>query len=565
MSLTGNLEDLPLLDILQIVTYSRKTGYLAIDTKAGQGAIVFRDGLVIAAFTPESDTYVPDPSLDAPKRVAAVRGRIDVALEKLTRLREGQFQFSLTDHSPTKVGDRDISTETVADGINPQGLLLDLARGIDEDRRDSQAALEASFAQPPDEPIDEGQSFADVEIPGEGGDVESIDEADIGPLPDELVSVPADEVQAATELHMEAGLPAAAAAATADDELPAVLLVDDEADVRQILAESFTGAGYQVIEADDTDAAVKKANRLGKAGIRFLLVCDLGMPTSGGRSFQGGFEVVKKMWKMHMRIPVLMMAERVNAALQARAKQMGIDAIVFKPGLSKLDPEQFRADLRAFAGRLIKDILPTLGSRATAAARPVPGEKKAPARPGPMGGEEISREIALLQERLEELRKQNDPTQISLLVMKAAREFFERGILLLIKDAEARGLAGFGTAPRGENINLLVRDVAVPLAEASAFADVATRRKPLLNVTQADGKWMAHFYGKVGKFRSSNAAILPLLAHREVIALLFGDNPETGREVKRLDALTLFIDQAGLALENLFLQRKIRHLEGGAA
>ena len=551
MSLTGNLEDLPLLDILQIVTYSRKTGYLAIDTKSGQGAIVFRDGLMVSAFTPESDIFVPDPSLDATKLAAAVRRRIEIALEKLTRLREGQFQFSLTDHQPTKVGDRDITAETVTEGINAQGLLLDLARGIDEDRRDSQAALEASFAEAPDEPAG-------------GSDVESVDEGEIGPLSDELLSVAPEEVQAAAEAPIATSAPIAAAVPAADEEPPAVLLVDDEADVRQILAQSFTGAGYQVIEAEDPDAAVKKANRLGKAGIRFLLVCDLGMPTSGGRSFQGGFEVVKKMWKMHMRIPVLMMAERVNAALQARAKQMGIDAIVFKPGLSKLDPEQFRADLRAFADRLNKDILPTLGSRAATAPMTHAGDKK-PARPGPMGGEEISKEIALLQERLEELRKQNDPTQISLLVMKAAREFFERGILLLIKDAEARGLAGFGPAPRGENINLLVRDVAVPLAEASAFADVATRRKPLLNVTQQDGKWMAHFYGKVGKFRASNAAILPLLAHREVIALLFGDNPETGREVKRLDALSLFIDQAGLALENLFLQRKIRHLEGGAA
>ena len=76
---------------------------------------------------------------------------------------------------------------------------------------------------------------------------------------------------------------------------------------------------------------------------------------------------------------------------------------------------------------------------------------------------------------------------------------------------------------------------------------------------------MAHFYGKVGRFRASNAALLPLLAHRETIALLFGDNPETGRDVKRLDALVLFIDQAGLALENLFLQRKIQNLEGGPA
>jgi CheY-like chemotaxis protein len=557
LSLTGNLEDLPLLDILQIVTYSRKTGFLAIDTRAGQGAIVFNDGLVVAAFTPESEKLVTDPALARDKRNALVRRHIEISLEKLTRLREGQFQFSLTETTPTQVGDRDIKAELVDDGINAQGLLLDLARGIDEDRRDSAAALEASFAQPPEDPAaaPDGEAHGFVDL--QAADAEVVEEADIGPLPDELTSVPDEEVVAAAEPRLAASSP---------DETPAILLVDDEADVRQVLAESFTAAGYQVIEADDTDAAVKKANRLGKAGIRFILVCDLGMPTSGGRSFQGGFEVVKKMWKMHMRIPVLLMAERVSGSLQARAKQMGIDSLVFKPGLSKLDPEQFKADLRAFADRLNKDILPKLGSDATAEMRPsTSGPEKRPVRPGPTGGDEVSKDIAVLQARLDELRQQADPTQISLLVMKTAREFFERGVLLLIKDHEARGLAGFGNAPRGENINLLVRDIAIPLSEASGFADTVSRRRPFIGVTAEDGKWMAHFYGKVGRFRSANAAILPLLAHREVIGLLFGDNPETGREVKRLDALILFIDQAGLALENLFLQRKIRNLEGGAA
>ena len=33
MSLNGNLEDLPLLDILQIVSFSKKTGYLSIRTE----------------------------------------------------------------------------------------------------------------------------------------------------------------------------------------------------------------------------------------------------------------------------------------------------------------------------------------------------------------------------------------------------------------------------------------------------------------------------------------------------------------------------------------------------
>jgi hypothetical protein len=51
VALQGNLEDLPLLDIIQIVSFSKKTGYLSIEMEGGDGAIVFREGLVVAAFT----------------------------------------------------------------------------------------------------------------------------------------------------------------------------------------------------------------------------------------------------------------------------------------------------------------------------------------------------------------------------------------------------------------------------------------------------------------------------------------------------------------------------------
>lgn len=551
MSLTGNLEDLPLLDILQIVTYSQKTGYLAIETSAGLGAIIFSNGLVVSAFSAESLPAPPETDASPEKREAAVRTRIEIALEQLIRLREGTFEFSLTDRTPRVIEGRDISADLLTDGFNAQGLLLDLARGIDEDRRDSAAAVEASFAQAP-----EASAASD--------DIEHVEEAELGPLPEELQSVGQDEVQAATEPRFITGPePDEPPAAPASAEKPAILLVDDEDDVRRVLAEAFTDHGYQVVEADEPDVAVKKAQKLSKADVRFLLICDLGMPTSGGSSFQGGFEVVKKLIKMHLHPPVLLMAERLSASLQARARQMGVASIVFKPGLSKLDPDQFRADLRALAHRLDRDILPRMAAAAVPASR---GGKPAPSKPtrtSAASSEEASREIVVLQARLDELRLQSDPTQISLMVMKTAREFFERGVLLLIKDSEARGLAAFGPAPKGENINLAVRDIIIPLSEPSPFADAITRRKPQIGVAP-EGRWMAYFYGKVGRFRATNGGLLPLLAHREVIALLYGDNPETGREVKRVDALALFVDQAGLALENLFLQRKLRNLEDGS-
>ncbi len=49
MSLVGNLEDLSLGDILQIISLSQKSGVLELSSDQGCARIVFRSGLVHAA------------------------------------------------------------------------------------------------------------------------------------------------------------------------------------------------------------------------------------------------------------------------------------------------------------------------------------------------------------------------------------------------------------------------------------------------------------------------------------------------------------------------------------
>src|SRR5215212_3484279 len=152
MSLTGNLEDLPLLDILQIVSFSKKTGFLSIQSESGHGAIVFDGGFVVAAFTSQTPPLDPRARTLPPEtRRTLLRGRIEMALEQLIRMREGLFDFSLTEVAPLEIAGRDIEFEQLREGINAQELMLDLARGMDEDRRDSTAAVEASFSEPPPE------------------------------------------------------------------------------------------------------------------------------------------------------------------------------------------------------------------------------------------------------------------------------------------------------------------------------------------------------------------------------------------------------------------------------
>jgi CheY-like chemotaxis protein len=573
LALQGNLEDLPLLDIIQIVSFSKKTGYLSIEMEGGDGAIVFQDGLVVSAFTATSPPA--DPRLGTlPKeaRDKAVRSRIGFALEQFARLREGGFAFELSDDVPAFVGSREIRLETLERGINPQEMLLDLAQGLDEDRALSSAAVEASFAAP-----EEGGFAEEPIVPGEAlpSDLRPVDlEAS---TPQQWQATPSERHGTDTRPLPRVVLPATAPPAPppppespgptvepppAEPEAARViLLVDDEEEVRAILGRHFAAAGFEIVEAGDPDEAAKAASLLRARDGPFVLVTDLGMPASGGASFHGGFEVVKRLWKMNLRPPVLMMTESLNQSLRLRARQMGVQFFVFKPTLSKLNARQFEADLSAFAAKLVADVLPRLAE--VAPVRPARVQKRAAPSGVPDAGPpsaDAAHPFEFLRRRLQELRQGGDANQIAVLVMKVAREFFERSILFVVKNDEARGLGGFGLAPREETLNLLARQVTIPLGEESVFRDVSRERRAFSGPPPAD-RWLGHLMGRIGRFQSKGFVLLPLVAHRETIALLFGDNPETGRDPAGFEALEVFVQQAGTALENVFLQKKLQAVE----
>ena len=548
MALQGNLEDLPLLDIIQIVSFSRKTGYLSIEMEGGNGAIVFREGLVVAAFAggaPPADRRLATLPEEARDRV--VRGRLDFALEQLARLREGGFAFELTEDVPQEVGGRDIRLETLVRGVNPQEMLLELAQGIAEDRARSMAAVEASFA-PPVVPAEALPSDLEAEAaPREPA-------ADTMPVPAVVAGEPRIRSKP-SDRSASPGPPPTAAGRPART----VLLVDDEEDVRGIIGRQFLAAGFHVVEANGPEEAPKAAAKAA-AGGSFVLVTDLGMPASGGASFHGGFEVVKRLWKMKLRPPTLMMTESVSQSLRLRARQMGIQSFVFKPTLSKLNPPQFEADLSAFAAKLATDVLPRLAEAAVSRAAPARGKPKPGSAPEGPPSEDSTRPFEFLKRRLVELRQGGDANEIAALVMKVAREFFERALLFVVRNEEARGLGGFGLAPREETLNLLARQITIPLREPSVFRDVAQGRRAFSGTVPSD-HWLEHLLGRIGRFQSRGAAILPLVTHRETIALLVGDNPETGREPAGLEPLEVFVQQAGIALENVFLHRKLQSME----
>jgi CheY-like chemotaxis protein len=523
VSLSGSVEDLPLLEILQVVSFCQKTGHLTVRAPAGDAAVVFESGRVVSGYVWNVPELPHDQPPEGPARELVVRQRLASVLERLVRLREGEFAFHLTDDVPLTLGGRDLRWERLPYGINPEELTLDLARKLDEDRRDAAAALEASFAAPVDDDLGLEELLPEELLPEEL-------------LPEELL--PDDLLP--DELPPEEPLPPPPATG------PVVLLLDDEPDIRRVVGERLRVAGFSVSLAASIGMARREMEKLAGAGTRFLLVADLGLPSESGNSFRGGLDVARLASGLPLPPPVLLMADSFDERLRARAKRLGVSLLAFKPGLSKLDPLQYEADLRAFGDKMARDLLPRLeGRRSGAGSRP--DSRKAP----PPG--DTTRESVLVS-ALAEMRESPDPDLVAFLLLRAARAFFPRVLLFVVKDERLRGLSGFGPVDSADSLDLLARAITVPLEPDSPFSEAVATGKPWSGPLPASGP-MRGLLDRIGPMGAVSAVVLPVRAHREAIAVLYGDAPDGGT-MPPMGPLVEFAEEAGLILGEAFLARR---------
>jgi len=105
------------------------------------------------------------------------------------------------------------------------------------------------------------------------------------------------------------------------EPLPLVLLVDDDADMRDALMMALDDSGYQVQEATN---GVEALEFLRGGGRPSLIVLDLMMPVMDGYTF---CEERLRLPELH-HVPVLVTSAGVQ---DARLEQLGVSAFLAKP------------------------------------------------------------------------------------------------------------------------------------------------------------------------------------------------------------------------------------------
>ena len=555
MSLVGNLEDLGLGDILQIVSLSRKSGVLSLRSRHREGRIVFLHGQVIRASgngfrenlgdlllrkglvdlatlkkaLAQQQILDPPPLLGSiladkfavPKEAidALVKEQIEKIVYSFFGWTEGTFSFALGESVEVASTSFSPMQFMLDQGLNPQWLAMEGSRILDEKRHRGE--------------------------PLEGTEGEELE--------------PAQTLSSSAEACSETDAPGGAVT-PGYPAAPSLLLADDDLYTREKLGQILQSRGFNV-RVFGSGGDLLSALRAGLAEAAPVLVIDLIMPRMDGSGILGGVELLERVRQEFPALSVMMMTDYPNQEAEEKVRKLGIAAVLEKPKKSELREEQGLPGLQRLVESIVLQFAPG-ADRATAPDKLFNlgaeilhelgetgdgGPGKGPQSPG----------LHLLKGMLQELNKPSLGGGIILLILRFASELMNRAVVFLVKEREIVGLGQFGIEVAGKTADARVRQMIVPRQEETIFRQVIEGKVPM-KIPLGNSEWDLYLTRQLGGGMPQEVFLGPIISEEKVVALLYGDNLPHDQPIGDTEALEIFLSQAGLAMEKALLERRLR-------
>jgi hypothetical protein len=594
MSLSGNLEDVSVADALQFIHLGGRTGTLTLDSNGRTAEIGFHQGRIVNAWGPDSkrlgDLLVDNGAIDretlqkalavqeaeTPRRslgqilvsmnsigaetmYRAVEQQIERTVYDLVTWTQGTFQFALDDLKP--IDDIAVFPGDVVRHLNldTQMVLLDALRIFDERNRDQGKSAPPPVPTPvPKEPeppsalpsadeiedqlsqvglVTERISAPPVHeegLAGEAKDGEGSEQNNQLPFDSPDLARAMGELLGAAD-QTPHGLIAASARAGLlhgqDGEGPLVGTALQAGGPRAA-GEPQVKPRLHVVTAD-RQLSEKLAQLLAdEANVTRQTLREAGTPPPGEPppavllDLRGGGVALEALEALRRARPrAALMAVVDNGVPMARVYETGVLVVV--PGDLGVILSSFRSMMR---------------SRTEQAA-------------GNARSEKLNANFAKLRRIVGDLRSGLISTTISLSLMNIISESVERAVLFLVRRDGLVALGAFGNNPQGAALAQLTRGLRLPIdgkhALTEGLNDGQVRSMPF-----DDAKFPPTFSEVVGRPRSGQCAIFPVLGGQRVVAMVYADNGPSNRNIEEIEILELAAAQAGLAFENELLRRQ---------
>lgn len=595
MSLLGRLEDLSLTDIVQIVHLSRRTGVLEIVDDRGRHTVMFRQGLVVNASSPEHPdllTYlvargsVPEAAapglrkmeesgiplgtaavdmniITAADLAAAIHERVVGVVTPLLQSREGEFNFILSDHVGPLDVEYDVDAIFKEGGFAPQRIVgaadgekLKPLRGLEESMKVGKALLRSAATDTPSPTLDLGLGHAKEPaltlVPDDNilpfPTPEEREEQTFTPVPDdEPRSVVEPAPQPAAKPRTSAGQFKVAGGLieveSPDATYRNVVLFERSPLIRVAARRAFGRNRVKIAQfgtIDDARIAIGDYIRANTFFVTFLELTDQ------------SDVLLQQLKRKNPRLPVVIIDAEADLRRRHDLLRRGADLYLTKPSPARLQPGLAEEELSLFADELVlfAERAFQQWERYTGGLDPDAGRRFYETAEK----ENVDRSFSLLKQLINELSNPNDIGEVSATILRLSAEYLDRGALFIAGDSEFTGISGFGAA----DMPTRVKSLRIPRTEPSILGDVATSgeahrgkmRRTAANVALIDS---------LGGLLPTEVVALPIMHAKRTIGILYGDNAAHRAPIDTMTGLEIFLSQAGYAFGNaVFAAEKAR-------
>jgi CheY-like chemotaxis protein len=608
VSLLGRLEDLSLTDIVQIVYLSRRTGVLEIVDDRGRHTVLFNQGLVVNASSPEypdlpaylqarglvpaaavpglrqmEESGIPygtaaiEMNLITPADLgAAIHDRIVSVVAPLLQSREGEFNFILSDH----VGPLDVEYDADAifkeGGFAPQKIVgaadgekLKPLRGLEESMKIGKALLRGSStpdtspsldlglgqSKPPELHIVPENNVLPFPTPEERDDATFAPVLDDEPFPEAAPPAPPRPVERAADFHEE---PAESKPPTSTGTRSTQFKV-----AGGLIEVESPDATYRNVVLFERNPLIRVAARraFGKHGVKiaqFGALDDartaIGDYIRANTFFVTFLELtadaevlMQQLKRKNPRLPVVVIDAEPDLRRRHDLLRRGADLYMTKPSPERLQPGLAEEELSLFADELM-----LFAERAfqqweqfTGGLDPDAGKRFYETAEK----ENVERSFGLLKQLINELSNPNDIGEVSATILRLSAEYLDRGAIFIAGEDMFTGVDGFGPAGGGDAMTKRIQSLRVPRAVPSILSDVAASgeaHRGKMRRTPANEELI----DRMGGLLPSEVVALPIMRAKQTIGILYGDNAAHRAPIDTMTGLEIFLSQAGYAFGN---------------
>ncbi len=162
-----------------------------------------------------------------------------------------------------------------------------------------------------------------------------------------------------------------------------------------------------------------------------------------------------------------------------------------------------------------------------------------------------------LKDRLAYIRNRNEPTDISFVLLQSVSEIFDRAITFFVRQNELIGGRAIGIDNKSDGLTT-ASHLKIPLDKDSIFRDIIESGKIFYGESQ-DMILKKYLFEKVGTPLNPNFIILPLKSGTKVLTLTYGDfGMKESSKVINLEIFEILSIVTGIAIENIFYRKHHR-------